>query len=153
LPRAAGNCGPRRAIVERPMRLPTRFRVRTVMAIVALVALGFGVTFEASNHALRDQALRIPGDRYREASIHFKRAVECQLAIERQEPYLPAERGKELAGDRVRNFWPLGSSPSWGAELQNHLYWGYRSYDEATTSDERLDAIEARLLIHGPGGR
>jgi hypothetical protein len=135
------------------MRPPTRFRVRTLMAIVALVALGFGATFEARNHALRDQALRIRGDRHREAAIHFKRALECALAIERQEPYRPAERARELAGDRVRTLWPPGRCPSWGAELEDHRYWGYRIHDEAIGCDEHLDAIEGRLLIHGPGGR
>jgi hypothetical protein len=123
------------------------------MAIVALVALGFGVTFEVRNHALRDQVLRARGDRHREASIHLMRALECQLALERREPYRPAERAKELAGDRVRTFWPPGRCPSWEAELEDHRYWGMRIYGEAITGDEHLDAIEARLLIHGPGDR
>jgi hypothetical protein len=52
---------------------------------------------------------------------------------------------------RVRTFRPPTGFPSWQAELDDHRYWGDRIYGEAIGCDENLDAIEARLLIHGSG--
>ncbi len=135
------------------MRRPYRFRVRTLMAIVAVVALGFGVAFELENHAERDRFLRVLSDRRREAMTHFMRAMECTLAMERSDPYHPAARATELRGDRVRTFLPPGGFRSWEGELEDHRYWGMRSHDETVGCDERLEAIEARLLIHTPGSR
>jgi hypothetical protein len=134
------------------MRPPTRFRVRTMMALIGLIALGFGVTFELKNHIERDRVLRRRADCYREAATHFMRAVECALSEERQVPYRPAERAKELSGDRVPTFRPPGGWSSWGAERDDHRYWGTRSYDEGISCDARLEAIEARLLLHVPSG-
>jgi hypothetical protein len=124
-----------------------RFRVRAWMAIVALIALGFGVAFELKNRAERDRLLRRQADRYREAAIHHRRALECKAAEGRQLPYRPAERAKLLAADRVRTFLPPGGFRSWQAEFDDHLYWGTRSLDEAKYWDQGLKAIEARLLL------
>ena len=117
------------------MRLPTRFRVRTMMAIVAIVALGFGITFELKNHADRDRRLTLQADLYRRAAIHFKRALECKAAKETHLPYRPADRAKLLAGDLVRSPVPPGGFPSWQAEMLNHEYWGARIYDQTDGSD------------------
>jgi hypothetical protein len=130
-----------------PMKLPTRFRVRSMMTIVALVALGCGVAFELRNRAERDRLLRHQADRYRQAAIHHKRALECKVAEDRQVPYRPAERAKDLAADRVRSSMPPGGFRSWEDELGDHLYWGNRIYDEAVGSDQNLKAIEAKLFL------
>ncbi len=135
------------------MRLPTRFRVRTLMALVAFVAVGFGFTFELKNHVEWDRVLRARGDRYRDAAIHFRRAMECKVAQDSQDTYRPADRAKLLAGDRVRTFLPPGGFRSWGAEFEDHLYWGMRIYGEAISCDEKLEAIEARLLLPVATGR
>ena len=135
------------------MRLPTRFRVRTMMAIIALIALGFGVAFELKNHADRDRVLRVRADRYRDAAIHHRRALECKLAEDRHDPYPRAEPAKLLAGDRVRMFVPPGGFRSWEGEFDNQLQWGLRIHDEAQTCDQILEVIEARMLLPVPGGR
>ncbi len=128
------------------MKLKIRLRVRTLMAIVAFVALGFGVAFELGNRAEQHRLLRRQADRFREAAIHNRRALECQAAEERQDPYRPAERAKLLAGERVRSPMPTGGFRSWPAELAHHQYWGTRNHDEADGPDAHLKAIEARLL-------
>jgi hypothetical protein len=136
------------------MRLPTRLRVRTMMAIIALIALGFAVAFEYKNHAERDRLLRLQADIYRDAAIHHKRALECNIAEERQDPYRPAERAKLLASDRAPgSFTPPGGFPSWEAERLHHQFWGNRIYDQADSLDPRLQAVEARLLLPFPTGR
>jgi hypothetical protein len=117
------------------------------MAIVALVALGFGVTFELNNHAERDRLLKGKARLYREAATHLMRALECRQAETRQLPYRPAERVKLLSGDR----YTMGSIPtlrSWEEEFQHHMYWGNRSYDQTQGwSEARLQALEAKLLF------
>jgi hypothetical protein len=118
-----------------------------MMALVALVALGFGATFELKDHIERDRLLRGRADRYRETATHLMRVLECTVAADRQDPYRPAERARELSGDRVRTFLPPGGFPSWQAELEDHRYWGVRIYGEAVSCDERLEAVEARLLL------
>ncbi len=135
------------------MRLPTRIRLRTMMAIIALIAVGFGSAFELKNHIQRDLALRVPADRYREVAIHHRRALECQFALDRHEPYHPAVRAKLRAADRVRSMMPPSGFASWGAELNDHLYWGERIYGEAENCDQYLEAIEERLLLRVPTGR
>ena len=135
------------------MRLPTRFRVRTMMTIVAMVAFGFGITFELKNHAERDRLLARQADQYRQAAIHHKRALECKVALETNQPYRPADRVKLLAGDRVRSPIPPGGFPSWQAEMLYHEYWGNRIYDQADSWDKNLAVVEARLLIPIPIAR
>ena len=134
------------------MRVTYRFRVRTLMALVALVALGFGATFEWKNHAELDRLLRLQADRYRQAAIHLKRAQECNVPEDSKYPYRPAERAKLLAGDRIRSY-PPGGFLSWQAERAHHLYWGGRIYDEADGWDRKLDAIEARQFLPASTGR
>jgi len=124
-----------------------------MMAIIALIALGFSVTFELKNHAERDRLLRVQADGFRKAAIHHKRALECQLAEDRQEPYRPADRAKLLASDRVPNLTPPGGFRSWEGERLHHQYWGNRLYDTVDSLDEKVEAVEARLLIHVPTAR
>jgi hypothetical protein len=56
------------------MTLRPRFRVGTMMARIACIALGFGITFELKNHAERDRLVKRMAGCYREAAIHFMRA-------------------------------------------------------------------------------
>ncbi len=123
------------------------------MALIAVVALGLGVMFELHNHAELDRLLKRQADGYREAAIHHRRALECKLAAETQQPYQRAERAKLSASDRVRTFTPPGGFRSWEGELDDHLHWGYRSYDEVVGLGPKLKAIEARLLLPVPTGR
>jgi hypothetical protein len=104
------------------MKLTTRFRVRTLMAIVASVALGFGVTFELKNHAERDRLLKVQFKIYRYAAIHQMRALECKIA-EGKLPYRPAERMKLLSSDLTRGWLPGGVFPSWQVECEYHKYY------------------------------
>jgi hypothetical protein len=76
------------------MTLRPRFRVRTMMAIIARIALGFGISFELKNHAERDRLLKRMAGCYREAAIHFMRAWECDGAEKVNKPYSSAERTK-----------------------------------------------------------
>ena len=117
------------------------------MAIVAVVALGFGVAFEWKNRVERDRLLGRQARCYRQAAIHHKRALECKDAEERQYPYRPAERARMLAADGVRGSVPSGGYRSWQAESEAHLHWGSRIYDEAEGLGEYLKAVEARLLV------
>jgi hypothetical protein len=117
------------------------------MAIVVLIAFGFGVALELKNRGERDRLLRRQSDLYREAAIHHRRALECRDVEGRQVPYRPAERAKLLAADRVRTFLPPGGFRSWQAEFEDHLYWGSRTHDETEGRDQDLKAIEARLLL------
>jgi hypothetical protein len=135
------------------MKLPTRFRVRTLMAIVALVAIGFSVAFELKNHAERDRLLRRRADGYRLAAIHRMRTLECKLAWDRQDPYSSVERAKLLAGDRVGMPIPPGGFRSWEGEMLNHQHWGDRFFDVADSLERNLEAVEARLLLPVPTGR
>jgi hypothetical protein len=129
------------------MKLKTRLRTRTLMAIVALVALGISLAFEWKNHAERDRLLSRRADGFRQAAIHHKRALECKFGEERQQPYQPAERAKLLASDRVRSSTPPGGFRSWQAELLDHEHWGARMYDQAEDLDRTVQAVEARLLL------
>ncbi len=135
------------------MKLPIRFRVRTIMAIIAFIALGFSVAFELKNHAERDRLLRRRAEGFRRAAIHHNRTLECKLAWDRQAPYPPAERAKLLAGDRVGIPVPPGGFRSWEAEMLNHQHWGDRFFDVADSLEPNLEAIEARLLLPIPTGR
>ena len=130
------------------MKLPIRLRVRTLMAIIAFIALGFGVTFELKNHAELDRLLRRQAESNRQAAIHFRRALECKFADDRHDPYRPAERAKLLLSDRVMNFTSPGGFRSWDEEMQNHRYWGSRIYDQVQVYVLNLEAVEAKLLIH-----
>jgi hypothetical protein len=129
------------------MKLTPRFRTRTMMAIIALIALGISATFELKNHAERDQLLRRQAVGFRLAAIHHKRAVECQFAEEKHQPYQPTERAKLLAIDRAQFPIPPGGFRSWEHELLTHQFWGYRFYDVAESLDKNLEAVEARLLL------
>jgi hypothetical protein len=118
-----------------------------MMSIVAIIAFGFGITFEWMNRADRVRLLRTAASRYRDAATHLGRALECQTAMERQLPYRPAERAKLWAADKVRGFVPANGFRSWEEEMQNHSYWGNRVYDEADGWDRRLQALESKLLL------
>lgn len=129
------------------MRLIARFRVRSMMAIVVVVALGFGLAFEWKNRADRVNLLRKSATLLRDASIHRMRALECQNASKRKLLYRPAERVKPWAADGVRGFPPVNGFRSWDEEMENHCYWGDRFYDQADSWDQKLSAIESRLLL------
>jgi hypothetical protein len=129
------------------MRLTTRFRVRTLIAAVALVGLGFGIAFEAINRYQRDRLLQIQARHYRDAAIHRGRAWECSDAEVRGRPYKPAERARLLLGDGVRMMMPSRGFSSWRAEGEDHLYWGERIYSEGEGCAEQLRKVEARLLL------
>jgi hypothetical protein len=135
------------------MTLPARFKVRTLMAVIAVVAVGLGVAFEVKNHVERDRILRFRADSYRQVAIHFRRALECKHAAERLDPYPPAERARLLSGDRLRMPIPPGGFKSWEHELLNHQYWGNRIFDVTDSLEPRLEAIEARLLLPVPASR
>jgi hypothetical protein len=120
------------------------------MAIIAVIALSFGITFELKNHAQRDRLLRRRADCYREAAIHFKRAWECDGAHRSQRPYQSAERVKLWTSELVLSPFITSAFPSWESEYNQHLYWGNRIFDQIDDSDRLLRAIEARLLIPFP---
>jgi hypothetical protein len=131
------------------MRLRPRLRVRTLMTIIAVIALAFGITFELKNHAERDRVLRRRADCYREAAIHFRRLLECDGANQSQTPYQSAERTKLWTSEFVLCPCMTGGFRSWESEYYQHLYWGTRIFD--TTEDDRLlRALEAKLLIPLP---
>ncbi len=134
------------------MRPRYHFRVRTLMTIVAIVALSLSACFEWRNHAERDRLISRRADCYRNAAIHYKRALECQLAIAAKTPYQQGTRAKLLVGDRVRSFSLPGGFLDWQAEFRNHLYWGQRIQDEADGWDTKVKAIDARLVLSIPGG-
>jgi hypothetical protein len=134
------------------MKLPTRIRVRTLMAIVALVAFGFGLTIELKNHAERDRLLKIQLNRYRRVAVHRMRALECESAEGKQLPYSSAARANLLSSDNLHGGIPSGGIPkgnfrSWQEELGYHTYWGNWLYAAGEDLDERLKAVEAKLLL------
>jgi hypothetical protein len=129
------------------MRLPTRLRVRTLMLIVALVAFGFGVTFELANRARRDRLLRVESERYERAARHWAHALHCRIAEGRKVPYRPAERLKVWPRDHTLGSVPPAGFPSWELESQTHEYWAQRIYDEAEGARQARKAVEARLLL------
>ncbi len=131
------------------MRLRPRLRVRTLMAIIAVIALAFGITFELKNHAERDRVLRRRADRYREVAIHFRRAWQCDGARRSQKPYQSAERTKLWTSELVSPCMTV-AFPSWESEYNQHVYWGQRIFDQLDNSDRLLRAIEAKLLIPFP---
>jgi hypothetical protein len=57
------------------MRLPTRFRVRTVISVVALVALAFGIPAERMNHRRRDRLLQAAAWQLDRAAWHLSLAA------------------------------------------------------------------------------
>jgi hypothetical protein len=132
------------------MRLRPRLRVRTLMAIIAVIALAFGITFELKNHALRDRMLRRRAECYREAAIHFRRAWECDGANRSQTPYQSAERTKLWTSELVLSPCITSAFRSWESEYLQHFYWGNRIFDQIDDSDRLLRAIEAKLLIPFP---
>jgi hypothetical protein len=136
------------------MKLTSRFRVRTLMALVALVALGFGVAFEVRNHAERDRLLKARLNPYRHASVHLMRALECKSAMDRQAPYRQAKRMELLSSDPTRGRLPVGPFRSWQEEFEWHMYWGnrlfYQTQGEHVARDKYVDeiqAVEAKLLL------
>jgi hypothetical protein len=129
------------------MKLRPRLRVRTLMAIIAVIALAFGITFELRNHAERDRVLRRRADCYREVAIHFRRAWECDGANRSQKPYKSTERTKLWTSELVLSPCVTVAFPSWESEYLQHLYWGTRIFDQVEDSDRLLRAIEAKLLI------
>ena len=132
------------------MRLRLRLRVRTLLAIIAVIALAFGVTFELKNHAERDRVLRRRADCFREAAIHFRRLWECDGANRGQQPHESAERTKLWTSELVLSPRITGAFRSWESEYYQHLYWGTRIFDTTEDSDRLLRAIEAKLLIPFP---
>jgi hypothetical protein len=133
------------------MRLRLNIRVRTMMAIIAVVALGFGIAFELKNHADRDRLQRRRIKCYREAAIHFMRAWQCDGAARSQKAYPVAERTKLWASEIVLSPLNAGYFQSWESEYNQHLYWGNRIFDNIEDSDRLLKAIEAKLLVRWPG--
>jgi hypothetical protein len=119
------------------MSLTPRFRVRTMMAIIAFIAVAISVTFELKSHAERDRIVRRQADGFRLAAIHYRRALECQLAEEKHQPYGSAERAKLLVSDRAQFPIPPGGFRSWVHELLTHQHWSRRYYDVAESLDER----------------
>lgn len=113
------------------MRPRVGMRVRTVMAITALIALGFGTTIELHRHASRDRRHNAQRRLYRIAAFHLKRALDCRSAEDRLLPYRRAERLKQLSGDPMPGTLPGGGFGSWDAEREYHVYWANRLYDQA----------------------
>jgi hypothetical protein len=122
-----------------------------MMTIIGFIALGFGVAFEFSNHARRDRIIKKMLTQYRESATHMKRAMECQHARDRQLPYRPAERLRLLSSDRRERgnaSIPKGGFRFWDEQLNHHLYWGNKIYDEPQgMPEDNLRAIEAKLLL------
>jgi hypothetical protein len=127
-----------------------RPRVRTLMAIIAVIALACGITFELKNHAERDRVLRRRADCYREAAIHFRRAWECDRANRSEKPYQSAERTKLWTSELVLSPCITFAFRSWESGYLQHLYWGNRIFDQIDDLDRLLRAIEAKLLIPFP---
>jgi hypothetical protein len=137
----------------RPMKLRPRFRVRTITAVIALIALGFGMTFELKNHIERDRLLKRRADCYREAALHFLRLRECDRAEKDHLPYSSSERIKLWTRDFVISPCLAGGFGSWESEYNQHLYWGDRVFYGVEGSDRLIKAVEAKLLFAFPKGR
>jgi hypothetical protein len=126
------------------MRLPTRFRVRTLMLVVALVALGFGAAFELRNHAKRDRLLKSESRLYEAAAWHWEQALVCRDS-EGKRPYPPAARRKLFATRGAAAY--LGNFRSWADESECNFYWARRLFDQADGQKMMREPLEARLLL------
>jgi hypothetical protein len=117
------------------------------MEIVAVLAVGLGMTLEWWRHRQLDRFLFNKARLYRQAALHQHRAMECQARGARKEAY-PGTKRLNLFADEPGNWMaqPRGFE-SWDQERDYHLYWANRLYDQAEPWDDRMKSLEKRLLM------
>jgi hypothetical protein len=132
------------------MRLPARFRVRTLMLVVALIALAFGIPVEWMNHRRRDRCLQGACRAYERGIWHLRQAANC-LRRAGTGPYPRAERlaviDEYLGAGYSKGAALPGVLTNWSGEAEWHLYWGNRIADQGLGKAENARTFESRLLI------
>ena len=120
-----------------------KFRVRSLLALVAVVALIAAVILEIRNHSRRDLLFSKVMSYYMAANWHCREAMNCRG---QGSPYPRAERLKENS-----TYYPgaiPGRVTSWGMEASFHDEWADRFGVKAETGLRQLEEIDAKLLLH-----
>jgi len=120
-----------------------RLSVRSLLALVVVVALVLGAIFEIRNHSRRDMLFSKVMSRDKAANWNHHEAIRCRATT-------GAFPRNERARDN-RGYQP-GILPAhvtdWGAETSFYEYWGQRLGDEADGLLQQLEAVDANLLFH-----
>jgi len=105
------------------MALPIRFRVRTLIVIVAVVALGMGAVIGWVKHSEYDSDLELQTRISRQIAWHLRQANACRAAEARGLPYPKKDRA-QLFANQVTIFRTLNYSlPDWPTEARLHDDW------------------------------
>jgi hypothetical protein len=125
------------------LKIRVRFSIRSLLALVAVVALVSAVIFEIRNHSRRDLLLSKVMSYYMAATWHCHEAMNCRG---QSSLYTRIERLKEN-----RNYYPgaiPGQVTSWGMEASFHDEWAQRLGVKAEAHLRQLEEIDAKLLFH-----
>jgi len=105
------------------MKLPFQFRVRTLLVVIALVALTLGAAIGWINHREFDRGLEFEAMRFRQIAWHQQQANYCRAAEASGVPYSKKHRLQWFAA-HVRLFRTLKYSlPDWPTEARLHDDW------------------------------
>jgi hypothetical protein len=125
------------------MKFRVLYSVRSLLALVVVVALIAAVILEIRNHSRRDDLYSRVMTYYMAANWHCREAMNCRV---QSSPYPLAERSKENS-----TYYPgaiPGQVTSWGAEATFHDEWANRFGVNAETGLRELEEIDAKLLFH-----
>jgi len=124
------------------MKLRVRPSVRSLLALVAAVALIAAATLEIRHHSRRDLLLSKVMSYYLAATWHCREAMNCRG---QSSPYSRADRLRENTSYHPGAI--PGRVTSWGMEASFHDEWAHRLGVKAETGLRQLEVVDAKLLI------
>jgi hypothetical protein len=129
------------------MKLPIRFRVRTILVVVGLVALVLGTAIAWVNHRELDHALEFEAMLFRQIAWHQHQANYCREAEASGLPYSRKDR-LQLFAEHAKIFRSLNYSlPDWPTEARLHDDWASGLRDGAEVLHEKNLASQSSLSI------
>ena len=118
-------------------------RVRSLVMLVAAVAISLGAVLEIRNHSRRDLQFSKVMSYQMAASWHYREAMHCRVE---GTPYPRADRVR-VNGDYHPGMIPAPVT-GWGAEASFHEEWAERLAERAEIGLRLLEAVDAKLLLH-----
>ena len=129
------------------MKLPVRFKVRTLLAIVALVAITLGGSIEWRNRRGRDRCLEREARLLKQIGWHQRQAIYCRRAEAWGHSYSDQDR-LDLIVQNVTTVMSLKLSiTDWDTEARFHESYVLWLGDRAKRTTEEKLAYQRRLLF------
>ena len=130
------------------MRVSSRFRLRTLIIVVAVVGLTFGLAIELQNRQGRDANAVAEAKDRRRAAWHRDQAALAAGAFAHGRPYSPRQRNLDYRrAARSLDLEPSGGPfPGWVAEVGHHQERANFYAEQAELAAGRRRDFQRRLL-------